>query len=480
MLRAYDTFLQSEVTASSAGKTGGLEQYRYECAHCGQEVYLAAMGSNKQVTHFRHKPGNNNFDCEDYLGQYGAIRTDAKSRVSKNERAEFYFDSSKCLFCLSIGFSEDALNTYINLDTIFELRSSLHDKPFRSLKINYTNFTPDFPTMVPLNEFSNSYYLSNTYDGIKRKHDVFNDIDGNAPTFFKIQNIGGNYKAKLVRSHILYTNIPYFVAYQSQHISPVDVYLPSEIKLEGELLKFETMGRKFLGKVVTITSKNTMVDSWLNSLGYKLEPSDSLTLLWPPAVLNEESMLINTDAVYLHSSFELQPHGNINIHSKEIKKISNRVSCLFIGSQTKIYKKNVETVIDKSTHTEAEFDFLRMVETYERNYIVPEDNGYFLFNNYGVTPVKKGQVIMLTPKSQIKRYLSGYLVECIYPQKLTKLSGECLLKDILSYYKRNETFVLDDFALLKLSPVAFQYIQSCQASGIINSAAKYFIKRGML
>lgn len=91
MRKAYDTFLQSEVPADLAAKSAGLEPYRYECAHCGEEVRLAAVGSISMVAHFRHRSGNNEVECEEYLGQYGAINIDFRSRKSKNERAEILF-----------------------------------------------------------------------------------------------------------------------------------------------------------------------------------------------------------------------------------------------------------------------------------------------------------------------------------------------------------------------------------------------------
>lgn len=89
MRKAYDTFLQSEVTADLATKAGSFEPYRYECSHCGEEVRLAAVGSISMVPHFRHRSRNSDVECELYLGQYGSISTDACSRKSKNEGAEF-------------------------------------------------------------------------------------------------------------------------------------------------------------------------------------------------------------------------------------------------------------------------------------------------------------------------------------------------------------------------------------------------------
>ena len=89
MRKAYDTFLQSEVYADLAAKNGGSEPYRYECAYCGEEVRIAAVSSVSMIAHFRHRSGNNDVDCENYLGQYGAISIDSHSRKSRNERAEF-------------------------------------------------------------------------------------------------------------------------------------------------------------------------------------------------------------------------------------------------------------------------------------------------------------------------------------------------------------------------------------------------------
>ena len=62
MRKAYDTFLLSEVSAELAAKSGGLEPYRYECAHCGEEVRLAALSSISMVPHFRHRSGNNDVE----------------------------------------------------------------------------------------------------------------------------------------------------------------------------------------------------------------------------------------------------------------------------------------------------------------------------------------------------------------------------------------------------------------------------------
>jgi hypothetical protein len=159
------------------------------------------------VAHFRHLSGNNDVDCEKYLGQYGSISIDARSRKSRNERAEFYFYSNSKMFYLGLCFSKNEIDTYEEESAGFELRTTAQGQPFSSLRINNINFLPDTPRMIPIDRFSYSYHLSNTLNNVKRRYDFFKK-DGLA-TFFKIQGNDDYYRARLIRSTILYTDVPY-------------------------------------------------------------------------------------------------------------------------------------------------------------------------------------------------------------------------------------------------------------------------------
>ena len=182
MRKAYDTILQSEVSAVLAAQNGGFERYRYECACCGEEVYLAASNSTKMVPHFRHRIGNNDVECENYLGQYGAISIDSRSRKSNRERVEFYFENSNKKFCLGLRFSADEIQSYEQQNVDFEFRTNTSALPFYTLPINQIHFTPDIPTPISLNNFSFSYYLSNTLNDKKQPYGFLNCE--NMPTFF--------------------------------------------------------------------------------------------------------------------------------------------------------------------------------------------------------------------------------------------------------------------------------------------------------
>ena len=78
MDKAFDTVFQKVVDAGIIARTShGIsdEGFRYQCLYCGEEVYLAAADSTEKAPHFRHRRGNNDIECERYLGQPGAKNT---------------------------------------------------------------------------------------------------------------------------------------------------------------------------------------------------------------------------------------------------------------------------------------------------------------------------------------------------------------------------------------------------------------------
>jgi len=477
MRKAYDTILQSEVSADLAAKSGGFEPYRYECACCGEEVYVAAAYSTSMVPHFRHRSGNNNVECENYLGQYEPISIESRSRKSNRERVEFYFEKSNKSFSLGLRFSGDEINAYEQHNVLFEIRSDAAEQAFFVLPINNTNFAPDAPTLITLNKFSYNYFLSNTLNRTKRKHELFKP--NNKPTFFKIQGNDGDYKAKLVRGAVLYTNVPYFVAFNIQYSVAHQIRFFEEIQVD-DAFHFETMGRKFLGKVLFIKEKTARVDALVSSWGYQLEASETLTLLWPPAIMTDDTTLIFSDYAFLYSSFELQAHGNINVHSEDIIRVTKGVSKVLVNRRTKVFRKNAEMILIKDKLNPSVFDVITTTESYANIYTVPDNSSYFLFNRSGVKPLSIGQTVLLTPKSEIKRYCFSYLISRIIPCLQRKLTGEFLLADILAHYKRIEVFDMNDFSSYSLSDTASLYLNECEASGLINSVAKQFIEEGRL
>jgi hypothetical protein len=480
MLKAYDVLLMSEVSASLAAKSGSSEPFRYECAHCGEEVRLAAATSSLVVPHFRHHSGNSDKECEFYLGQHTALSTDARSRKSKTDIAEFYFDHHTMMFYLGLRYSHEEIVHFEKLSTVLELRTSTKENAFCSIRIDHKGFASHVQRMIPLDSFSQTYFLSNSVDMTFREHNVFRNSGNCSPTLFKVLTGDTGNRAKLVRSGVIYTNVTYFAAYHNpaKWGFPPDVLFSKEIAVE-RTVQFETMNRKFLGKYLTISVKTAHIDRLLSSWGYRLESSEVLTLLWPPAILSNDVLQIHSTSAYLLSSFELHAHGNINIHSDGIKRITDNITKVSVSPRTKVLKKNVDLMIEYSSNKLLETSKPSISYTYA-GYFQIMDKNFYIFNRSGVLPLIKGAFVHMTPNTEVRHYSYGYLDGVVVPHKLTKLSDSSLLYDIISYYKRTDLFDLNDFESLVLSHTALQYINSCKETGRINSTVKRFIEEGLI
>lgn len=166
MYRAYDTMLQVPVSAHEAARNGD-EYYRYECLCCGEEVYIAAAYSHYQSTHFRHRRGNNNKSCEKYMGQIGLHSNSIHRRKSCFERADFVFNPKLQTLNVSICFDNQELDHYAGQDAAFECRVGYSSSPIIALKINRMNFAAQKSVLLPIDVFSNIYYLSASTDATR-------------------------------------------------------------------------------------------------------------------------------------------------------------------------------------------------------------------------------------------------------------------------------------------------------------------------
>ena len=300
------------------------------------------------------------------------------------------------------------------------------------------------------------------------------------PSFFKIQAEGddNDFRAKFVRSDKLYTNTPYFILFTHSHYT---LSFEDDVQV-GKELRFRTMDRDFVGLVVIFTRKTARIEEQLKAWDYRLLVNETLTLIWPPSTFVNESMLICKDYAYLFSSFELQAHVNINVHSDDIIKLSDGISKVSINDRTKIYKRNAELVLDKYKCEEKphEYDTIYVKQDMSKKFLALDDNTYF-FNRSGVYPMNKGMSVMLTLNSEVRHYSFGYLDSIITLDiDSITLVGDHLIKDIQLYYKRTEKFFWTDYESINISDIAYKYLESCEKVGFINSAVKRFIEEGRI
>lgn len=480
MQKAYDTILSDCVTADTAAKSGGFEPYRYECVCCWEEVRLCATDSQNQATHFRHHSGNNNVECENYLGNRSAIISNALSRRNVRDKIEFYFSNTTKLFSIGVKFNAEEIAVYEQNGASFEVRSAPVSRSTISVPIKCSRFLPDVSELIPIREFSWEYYASFTNDSKQRKYEVFcKDGRGNLhPSFFKIQADGGddNFQAKLVRTGTLYTNTPYLIIFTHQYYT---LSFQKDVQV-GKVIKFRTMDRDFAGVVVTFINKTSGIEQQLANWQYTLEANETLSLLWPPSSQTDGTLLIKGNCAYIFSSFEMQAHGNINVHSEDIIRLGCGVSGISINGRTKVYKKNAELQLDNYEDLASEYDGVSVTHEIAKRYVA-SDNETYLFNHSGVMPMSKGMVASLTLVSEVRHYTFGYL-DCIVTAADNGVSkeGDSLLRDILKYYKREQDFDWSDYESIDLSSTASEYIEFCEKTGRINSAVKYFIEEGRI
>ena len=298
MRKAYDTILSDYVDADTAAKSDGFEPYRYECACCWEEVHVCAADSQNQATHFRHRSGNNNVECENYLGNRSAIIRNALSRKNVRDKIEFYFSSTTSMFSIGVKLNADEIAEYEQSAASFQVRNTFTAKPSISIPIKSNRFLPDVPEFIPLNEFSWEYYVSTTNDFQQRKYEVFRK-DGRGilyPSFFKIQsNDDSSYQAKLVRTDTLYTNTTYLIVFTHQYYT---LCFLKDVQVE-KIIRFSTMGRDFSGIIVTFINKTESVEQQLEAWNYKLEDNETLSLLWPPSPQANDTIFIKTKYAYI-------------------------------------------------------------------------------------------------------------------------------------------------------------------------------------
>lgn len=473
MLFAYDTFLQSIVPSDLATQNSTDEPYRYECACCGEEVIIAAKDSNSMVAHFRHRSGNNDVNCEKYLGKCGSKNLKSGTRKSKREKVEFYFNSTTKCFYIGLHFNENEISNYERENVSLEIRSRKDSKPFFCQIIDRSNFSPDYTKFVMLETFSPVYFISNSLNHNKRPHMIFHE---NAPSFFKIQGEGKEFNAKLVRSDALYTGVRYFVALAGCNGAQLKLRELPGINIEQEF-DFVSMRNHIWATVITITNKTSEIEATLEQWNYKLDTPESLTLLWPPSYEIDGVNIISSKSAFLSSSFRLQSCGNINTVSENIQVIDSNIIKLNIDKHIKIIRKNAELEIN-TRNSNLLLKEGKVNEQFAKRFSVPKKNRYYLFSDSGVRELKYGEDIILTLNSYICEYTNGCLTLIIRAVEDAELKGKELLIDIIKHYKVSEPY--KNICVKGKPDFIVNYINSCKKTGRINCLAKKYIEEGKL
>lgn len=472
MQKAFDTLLQAVVTAESAAINSDNEAFRYECLHCGEEVFLAAQDSVYKATHFRHRSGNNDKDCDLYLGQFGTIPS-SYSRKNKQERVEFYYNNQTKCFYVSFNFSEEEISGYESAGVALEIRSDRRTIPFFSIQIDHSTFSDRVPEKFILDKYAIPYYISNTQNNKQREYHVFHN---DSPSFFKILSNDPddiNYSAKLIRSKTIYTGVRYFIAWPGRNTVQIKLKdLPDVIKEEEQCFK-SLGGATVWGVVVTFQKKNALLDELLHDWGFNLESSENVSLLWPPAYEKNEKLVVSSSQLYLHSSFQFQGLGNINTTDKCITAITDDITKISLHDPIHILKKNAELEIDKEPLS-TEIRTIEIQEEHDTCFVVPKKNFFFLFSEFGADKLIEGQKVFLTPHTYIAEYAGNSLIRIIRFFEPSESDLENRFFEIMSNYWITKDY--QDIAVESMPQSILDYLDMCKSTMRINKAVEQLIK----
>ena len=469
MQKAFDTLLQTVVTAKSAAENGDNEAFRYECLCCGEEVFLAAQDSIYKAIHFRHKSGNNDKDCELYLGE-GLIHT-PHNRKNKQERVEFYYNN-KC-FRVGFNFSEEEISEYEKTGALLEIRDNRNSSPFFNTQIDHSTFSDGIQEQFVLDKYAVPFYISNTLSNKRREYYVFNY---NVPSFFKILNSDPddeNFNAKLIRSKSIYTGVRYFIAWIGRNTAKIKLKDISDVLIEKEI-EFTTFGRTTVwGLVVSFKDKSPMLDKILSDWGYNLDTSESVSLLWPPAYEKEGKLAVSSSEVYLYSSFSFQGLGNINTTDGCISKISENITKVSLCDSIHILKKNAELEIFKEPLSSTILS-LEVKEEQTDLFCVPNKNTFFLYSELGATKLTEGQKVFLTPDTFVVEYIGNTVTQIIrFTEPMESTIEEKFFEIISNYWVIKE--YQNIISPTSLPQIISQYLDYCKGTGCINAAVDKLI-----
>lgn len=479
MDKAFDVILQLEVDATIISKTSYNltgNRFRYQCLCCGEEVYLAAAGSNERSPHFRHRRGNNDKDCEQYLGQVGAVEHYVSVRKNKQEHIEFYFNKERMTFEVGIAFSEEELRDCEQNKNSMAISAKICAEPFLSVPINKTIFAPGENHYFTLSVYSNHYYVS--FSANKKVYSYLDVIkrDGGL-NIYKVRL--QDKRANLHRTDLLYTETAYIAISEDENLIQELKGLENSVYVEDQL-NFHTIGIDFYGIAFSIKCADYSLKLFFQKNGYQIEISESFDILWPPVYTENSDFVCNYDKIYVNSSFKLISHGNTNIDDFLIQNIDDNLLEISINDFIIIYEKNIDISVKKSIIQSDDSIYVDPETIYMSKYIVSDIYTYFLFDNDGCTRLIAGTTIYLSEKDKVIGYKNGHIREIILGYPLEEESPEKVIFDILKYHPQSEKYVSDEFIDITPSEAAMSYLENCYRSGRINTVVKRYIGEGLI
>ena len=478
MDKAFDTIMQSEVDAAVIAKISNRfwgERFRYQCLCCGEEVYLAAADSYKTSPHFKHWKGNNDTECERYLGQIGAVGRFGFLK-NKQEHIEFYFNRDRMTFEICVSFTEEELQTYEEEDNSLTMSSKYYAEPFLFIPINKRTFIPGGKNYFTITEFSRDYSISFNSG---RNRCIYQDIMRNAEkvNIFRTRIQDG--RCRHQTSRLLYTDTEY-IGISENEGTLQELASLAYISLKEKMFNFFTENKEFYGLKFSVKRVGYSVLNYFQKHDFQIETSESFKILWPPVYVRDSHSICTGDTIYVQSSFELIPHGNINVDDAFIREIDRYMQELHVDDEVIIHEKNIDICIKKERELEIERVLEEPMIIYSDRYTVSDQYDYFLFDQNGCTRLIPDSNVYISESDWIVGYKNGHIKAYVYACPKEKIVIGQLINDILKYHPQSEPFNPDDFMDITIDDTVLLYLEKCYRSGRINSVIKRYIKEKLI
>ena len=479
MDKAFDAVFQTEVDAEVIAKRSYYtisDRFRYQCLCCGEEVYLAAADSVVKSPHFRHRRGNNDTVCERYLGQPGAVEHYISIRKHNKEYIGFWFNIERMTFEISLMYTTEEIESHAKNVSTLCIYTKYYSDPFFTMLINRSNLIPNVYNYFTLNEYSNDYYISidtsnakTVYTNIIKKDCKLN--------IYRINKLNNHCKCNV--SGILYTNYNYLAI--SENVNNIrELICLQSVESDAEEISFITQERIFYAVKFVIRHVNYSTEAFFKEHDFELENSENMSVLWPPVFKKESDLICATEKVYLSSSFEWVPHGNIMSNGMDIQNICNDVYEVAFKDWIMICEKNIKSRIIKENGITSEITYEEPKIICTDKYSVTGSYDYYLFDQNGCSELTTGSNVYLSGTDRIIGYKNGHVKAIVLANTKEILDKKLLINDIMKYHPQSEPFRPDDFMDIEADEVVLSYIESCYRNGQINTVIKRYIKEGLI